>query len=87
MSISYQCTLLQGVDPTDFRCDQVAFRKFLAKLDPILGNLRDVHVAWSRNEHEVIESPLMIFTVESWNVGDERGYSLLDCIPTKGTEL
>lgn len=82
MSLVYQCPLLQDVDPADFRCDQVAFRKFLAKLDPILGNLTDDHVAWSRNEHKVTQSPLMLFTLESWNVGNERGYSILDCIPT-----
>ncbi|KAG8217634.1 hypothetical protein J3R82DRAFT_5787 [Butyriboletus roseoflavus] len=76
-----ECTLLQDVNPTDFRCDQVAFRRLLAKLNPILGNLRDVHVAWSRDEHKVIQSPLMMFTLESWDVGDARGYGLLDCIP------
>ena len=78
----YQCTLLQGVDPNDFRCDREAFRKFLAKLDPVLGNLRDIHLAWSRNEDEAIESPLMIFTLESWNIGNEIGYSLIDCTST-----
>ncbi|KAF8136492.1 hypothetical protein EV363DRAFT_1319733 [Boletus edulis] len=76
-----ECLLLQDVDPTDFRCDRMAFHRFLTKLDPILGNLRDVHVAWSRNEYKAIESPLMLFTIESWNVGDERGYSL-NCIST-----
>lgn len=81
MTFAYQCMLLQDVDPTDFRCDPEAFSGFLAKLNPILGNLGDVHAAWSRNEHKVIQSPLMIFTLESWNVGDEIGYSLLDCIP------
>ncbi|KAG9318610.1 hypothetical protein JVU11DRAFT_703 [Chiua virens] len=76
-----ECILLQDVDPTDFRREQVAFDRFLAKLDPVLGNLRDVHLAWSRNEHNVIETPLMMFTLESWNIGDEKGYSLIDCSP------
>lgn len=70
--------MLQDVDPTDFRCDQVAFHDFLEKLDPILGNLKEVHLAWSRNKDKVIESPLMIFTLESWDIDNEKGYGLLD---------
>ncbi|KAF9227780.1 hypothetical protein BS17DRAFT_774296 [Gyrodon lividus] len=76
-----ECTLLRGVEPTDFRYDQAAFNKFLAKLDPILGDLKDVHRAWSQNEDKVIESPQMCFTLESWNVGKETGYGLLSCMP------
>lgn len=79
--ILYQCTLLQDVDPTDFHNDREAFRRFLEKVDPVLGNLRDVHAAWSRNEDTVIESPPMIFSLESWNIGNEKGYTLLDCNP------
>ncbi|KAH7889612.1 hypothetical protein F5I97DRAFT_558528 [Phlebopus sp. FC_14] len=72
-----ECSFLQDVEPADFRYDAAAFDRFLAKLTPVLGNLREVHEAWSKNEEKDIDSPLMRFTFESWNVGDGRGYGLL----------
>ncbi|KAF8422592.1 hypothetical protein L210DRAFT_979877 [Boletus edulis BED1] len=78
-----ECTLLQGLDPADFLHDQAAFDRFLARVDPILGNLRDVHQSWSRNENKTIQTPLMTFTCENWSTGDgdEKGYSLLGYSP------
>ena len=65
--------------PASLCDDQSAFDAFLRKLNPILGNLRDVHEAWSRNEDEAIDSPLLTFTIESWKVGNEKGYGVFDC--------
>jgi hypothetical protein len=80
-----KCTLLRDVEPADFRCDPAAFNKFLAKLNPILGNLRNVHQAWLKNEDKVIDSPQTYFSLESWKVGGETGYTLLSCVPLEGS--
>ncbi|KIJ17019.1 hypothetical protein PAXINDRAFT_180193 [Paxillus involutus ATCC 200175] len=80
-----ECTLLRDVEPADFRCDPAAFNKFLAKLNPILGNLRNVHQAWLKNEDKVIDSPQTYFSLESWKVGGETGYTLLSCVPLEGS--
>ena len=76
MYVSVYCS---ATFPASLCDDQSAFDAFLRKLNPILGNLRDVHEAWSRNEDEAIDSPLLTFTIESWNVGNEKGYGVLDC--------
>lgn len=75
-----ECTLLQDTPADDFHYDRGAFCKFLAKLKPVIGNLKEVHDAWSVNREKEIESPRMNFTIESWAIGDdERGYGLLKC--------
>ncbi|KAF8133427.1 hypothetical protein EV363DRAFT_1295575 [Boletus edulis] len=76
--------LLQGLDPADFLHDQAAFNRFLTQVDPILGNLRDIHQSWSRNENKTIQILFMTFTFENWStsVGNEKGYSLLGYSPT-----
>ncbi|KAI6045564.1 hypothetical protein EDC04DRAFT_3136891 [Pisolithus marmoratus] len=77
-----ECTLLQDTPADDFHYDRGAFRNFLAKLKPVIGNLAEVHDAWSANKEKEIESPRMHFTIESWAIGDdERGYGLLSCTP------
>ncbi|KAI6005825.1 hypothetical protein EDD15DRAFT_2191207 [Pisolithus albus] len=78
-----ECTLLQDTPADDLHYDRGAFHKFFAKLKPVIGNLVDVHNAWSMNREKVVESPRMRFTIESWAIGDdERGYGLLSCTPT-----
>lgn len=74
-----QCDVLKGVEPTNFRKDHGGFYKFVQMVRPILGNLEEVHQAWSNEEGRRIEAPLMAFTVESWMVGEEKAYGLLDC--------
>ncbi|KAH0833790.1 hypothetical protein J3R83DRAFT_10937 [Lanmaoa asiatica] len=80
-----ECKLLQGISPTNFRDDHEAFDTLLRKVDPVIGNLRNVHQAWARNEEKVIETPLMTFTVASWNLNtedSEKAYGVLDCTAT-----
>ena len=77
----FQCLLLAGVNPTDFRSNPVAFDKFLAAMDPILGNLREVHEFLSRDECTDIKTPLMVFTLKSWTVDEEKAFSLWECTP------
>ncbi|KAI6036462.1 hypothetical protein BKA83DRAFT_26059 [Pisolithus microcarpus] len=77
-----ECTLLQDTPADDLHYDRGAFHKFFAKLKPVIGNLVEVHNAWSVNREKVVESPHMRFTIESWAIGDdERGYGLLSCTP------
>ncbi|KAH0825903.1 hypothetical protein J3R83DRAFT_7655 [Lanmaoa asiatica] len=77
-----ECKLLQGICPTNFRQDREAFNAFLSKLDPVLGNLREVHDAWERNEEKAVDSPLLLFTIEHWDIGEDKAYSVLDCTAT-----
>lgn len=77
-----ECSPFQGVEPDDFHYNRGAFNNFLAKLSPVIGNLRDVHEAWSENRDKEILTPLGRFTIESWKVGCERGYGLLSFTAT-----
>ena len=79
--VPFQRLSLGNVDPTDFRSNPSAFDKLLIAVDPILGNLREVHEFWSRNESRDIETPLMVFTIESWAVCEEKAFGLLECTP------
>lgn len=74
-----QCNVLKSIEPANFRKDEGGLHKFVQKVRPILGNLEEVHHAWSNNVAKRIETPLMAFTVESWMAGKEKAYGLLDC--------
>ncbi|KAG6336324.1 hypothetical protein ID866_2773 [Astraeus odoratus] len=76
-----ECTVLQGVHPDDFRSNREAYGNFLARLKPVIGNLTQVHEAWNMQRDKEVVSPRMRFTIESWKVDDERGYTLIGCTP------
>ncbi|KAF8418643.1 hypothetical protein L210DRAFT_3766845 [Boletus edulis BED1] len=77
-----ECELLRCIHPTNFREDHEAFNAFLREVERVIGNLRSVHQAWEKNEWKAIEAPLMTFTIESWNIEEEKGYGVLDCTAT-----
>ncbi|KAG1728642.1 uncharacterized protein EDB91DRAFT_852261 [Suillus paluster] len=74
------CKLLSGLPPTDLEGDKDAFDQLVARLHPVIGNLRQVHDAYAKKDLPV-DTPKMRFTVESWNAKDERCYGLLECTP------
>ena len=57
------------------------FDKFLTAMDPILGNLREVHEFLSRDKCMDIKTPLMVFTIKSQTVDEEKAFSLWECTP------
>ena len=76
-----QCVSVRDVDATDLRSDPSALDNLLVAVDPILGNLKEVHECWSRNEGRDVETPLMVFTIESWAVCEEKAFGLLEYTP------
>ena len=79
--ILHQCLLLRTNDPTNFHSNLSAFDRLLVAVDPILGNLREIHEFWSKNEHRETETLLMVFTIESWVVCEEKAFDLLEYVP------
>ncbi|KAG2116402.1 hypothetical protein DEU56DRAFT_748325 [Suillus clintonianus] len=78
-----ECKLLSGLPPADLEVDKDAFDRFVARLQPMIGNLRQVHDAYAKNEDLPVVSPKMHFTIESWIAGDNkrrRGLPLQDDI-------
>jgi hypothetical protein len=55
----------------DFEVDQKAFVEFITRLQPIIGNLREVHDGYARDEDLPVVTPMMHFTVESWSAEDQ----------------
>ncbi|KAG0701774.1 hypothetical protein DFH29DRAFT_852292 [Suillus ampliporus] len=76
-----KCKLLSGLPPADLEGDEEAFDRFIARLQPVIGNLRQVHDTWAKKKYLPVDTPKMRFTVESWNAKDKRGYGLLECTP------
>jgi hypothetical protein len=65
--------------PVHFYDDQQALERFKKRLIPLLGNLVEVHEGIEREEAIAVESPEVMFTIESWEINGDRGYSLVDC--------
>ncbi|KAG1723165.1 hypothetical protein EDD22DRAFT_790179 [Suillus occidentalis] len=76
-----ECKLLSGLPPVDLQVDREAFVEFITRLQPTIGNLREVHEGYARDEDLPVVTPLMRFTVESWSAKDQRQFGLLECTP------
>ncbi|KAG1758882.1 hypothetical protein EDD22DRAFT_783331 [Suillus occidentalis] len=76
-----ECKLLSGLPLVDLEVDQEAFVEFITRLQPTIGNLREVHEGYARDEDLPVVTPMMRFTVESWSAKDQRHYGLLECTP------
>ncbi|KAG0701777.1 hypothetical protein DFH29DRAFT_805870 [Suillus ampliporus] len=76
-----KCQLLSGLPPADLEGDEDAFDRFIARLQPAIGNLRQVHDTRAKKKYLPVDTPKMRFTVESWNAKDKRSYGLLECAP------
>ena len=80
----FQCLLLAGVNLTDFHSNLVTFDQFLTAMDPILGNFREVHEFLLRDECMDIKTPLMVFTIKSQTVDEEKVWGKHSCCICKG---
>ncbi|KAG1743381.1 hypothetical protein EDB19DRAFT_1964058 [Suillus lakei] len=76
-----ECKLLSGLPPADLEVDKDAFDGFVARLQPVIGNIQEVHDGYVKQKDLPAVSPKMRFTVESWIANDNRGYGLLECAP------
>ncbi|KAG2037353.1 hypothetical protein BDR03DRAFT_957486 [Suillus americanus] len=76
-----ECKLLSGLPPVDLEADKGAFDRLVARLQPVIGNLVQVHDAYAKPMVLPVVSPKMRFTVESWIAKDDRWYGLLECTP------
>ncbi|KAG2064706.1 hypothetical protein BDR04DRAFT_1034609 [Suillus decipiens] len=76
-----ECKLLSGLPPVDLEADKDAFDRFVARLQPVIGNLRQVHNAYAKQKNLPVVAPKMRFTVDSWIAKGERWYGLLECTP------
>ncbi|KAG1765740.1 hypothetical protein EV702DRAFT_1151457, partial [Suillus placidus] len=76
-----ECKLLSGLPPVDLEADKDAFGRFVARVQPVIGNLGQVHGARLKQKALPVISPKMRFIVESWIAKDERWYGLLECTP------
>lgn len=74
----FKCSLLQGLPPVDLYDDQQALDRFKDHLMPLLGNLVEVHDGIDRGEVIAVDSPEVMFTIDSWQLGEDRGYSLVE---------
>lgn len=72
------CKLLSGLPATDLETDQDAFDRFVAHLQPMIGNIQQVRDVQHSNQ---VVSPKMRFTIESWIGKNDRWYGLLDYTP------
>ncbi|KAG2131294.1 uncharacterized protein EDB93DRAFT_1094395 [Suillus bovinus] len=75
------CKLLCGLPAADLEADKGAFDQLVARLQPVIGNLRQVHDSYTKPEVLPVVSPKMRFTVESWIAKGDRLYGLLDYTP------
>lgn len=73
-----KCKLLSGLPATDLETDQDAFDRFVAHLQPVIGNIKQVRDVQHSNQ---VVSPKMRFTIESWIGKNDRWYGLLDHTP------
>jgi hypothetical protein len=76
-----ECKLLSGLPPVDLIADKDAFDRLVARLQPVIGNLLQVHDAYAKPMVLPVVSPKMRFTIESWIAEDDRWYGLLECTP------
>ncbi|KAG2363432.1 hypothetical protein BDR07DRAFT_1404363 [Suillus spraguei] len=74
-----ECKLLSGLPPVDLEADKDAFDRFVARLQPVIGNLGQVHNAYAKQKVLPVVAPKMRFTVESWIAKGDRWYGLLEC--------
>lgn len=73
-----KCKLLSKLPATDLETDQDAFDRFVAHLQPVIGNIKQVRDVQHSNQ---VVSPKMRFTIESWIGKNDRWYGLLDHTP------
>ncbi|KAG1765712.1 hypothetical protein EV702DRAFT_940358, partial [Suillus placidus] len=73
-----ECKLLSGLPPVDLEADKDAFGRFVARVQPVIGNLGQVNGARLKQKALPVVSPKMRFIVESWIAKDERWYALLE---------
>jgi hypothetical protein len=55
----------------DLEVDEEAFVEFITCLQPIIGNLREVHDGYARDKDLPVVTPMICFTVESWSMEDQ----------------
>ncbi|KAG2106682.1 uncharacterized protein F5147DRAFT_699529 [Suillus discolor] len=75
------CKLLSGLPATDLEADKDALNRLVARLQPVIGNLGQVHDTYAESKVLPVVSPKMRFTVRSWIAEGDRWYKLLDCTP------
>ncbi|KAG1827545.1 uncharacterized protein BJ212DRAFT_1256958 [Suillus subaureus] len=61
-----ECKLLSGLPAVDLEADKDAFDRLVARLQPVIGNIVQVHDAYAKPMVQPVVSPKMRFTVESW---------------------
>ncbi|KAG1741946.1 hypothetical protein EDB19DRAFT_1971157, partial [Suillus lakei] len=76
-----ECKLLSGLPPANLEVDKDAFDGLVARLQPMIGNLQEVHDGYAKQKDLPAVSLKMRFTVESWIANDNRVYRLLECAP------
>ncbi|KAG1893695.1 uncharacterized protein F5891DRAFT_962533, partial [Suillus fuscotomentosus] len=74
-----ECKLLFGLPPVDLEADKEAFLRFRTRLQPIIGNLIEVHDGYATDEDLPVVTPTLRCTVRSWSAKGQRWYGLLEC--------
>lgn len=75
------CKLLSGLPATDLEVDKDALDRLVARLQPVIGNLAQVHDMYAEPKILPVVSPKMRFTIRSWIAKGDRWYRLLNCTP------
>jgi len=59
---------LEGLEPKDLHEDGDAFHEFSKRLEPIIGNLVDVHEGILSGKKITTITPMLEFSIDSWNI-------------------
>lgn len=72
---------MKGLELADFRDNRAAFRSFLKRIAPMIGNLQAVHDGILKDKAIEVVTPTISFVIDVWEaLGVHRAYALHNII-------